>query len=183
MKSYPSNLANGNHGWKELLLGALPFKKMLHCIWTMIIIYKRNMMCLWKFIKIRICENRMKRYEWVVKLMELYPHIKPPDVAVFHKMAFQNRLIMLFLKDEEGATFGDLSHFDRIECKIWNRKIRSVRVCSRRPSYWFVKQKKGMMLVYRPSGLKHPAPASLLSVCCSLGRWEQPGPLLGRGGG
>lgn len=34
------------------------------------------------------------------------------------KMAFQNRLIILFLKDEEGATFGDLSHFDKIECKI-----------------------------------------------------------------
>lgn len=86
-----SNLANGNHGWKELLLGALPFKKMLHCIWTMIIIYKRNMMCLWKFIKIRICENRMKRYEWVVKLMELYLHIKPPDVAVFHKNGFSEQ--------------------------------------------------------------------------------------------
>lgn len=31
--------------------------------------------------------------------MELYLHIKPPGVAVFHKMAFQNKGMILFLKD------------------------------------------------------------------------------------
>uniref|UniRef100_A0A3Q2I0C2 Cadherin domain-containing protein n=1 Tax=Equus caballus TaxID=9796 RepID=A0A3Q2I0C2_HORSE len=84
--------------------------------------------------------------------MELYLHIKPLDVAVFHKMAFRNKGIIPCFSRTRKALHSEISAIS-IKLDVRNQigKLGTC-VCSRPPIHRFVKQEKSVMLVYRPSG-------------------------------
>ncbi|XP_058398343.1 LOW QUALITY PROTEIN: protocadherin alpha-10-like [Diceros bicornis minor] len=90
----------------------------------------------------------------VFKFMELYLHIKPPDVAVFHKMALQNKGIILCFSRTGKELHSEISAIS-IKSDVRNRIGKfGACVCFRPLIHRFVKQEKGVMLVYRPSGLR-----------------------------
>ncbi|XP_070374196.1 protocadherin alpha-10 isoform X4 [Equus asinus] len=88
----------------------------------------------------------------VFKLTELYLHIKPLDVAVFHKMAFRNKGIIPCFSRTRKALHSEVSAIS-IKLDVRNQ-IGKLGTCvgSRPPIHRFVKQEKSVMLVYRPSG-------------------------------